>query len=91
MIKAEHFFLNGRVTRSGGGRAGNPDGIKASGKISLQMAPSFTHPTLNSISHDRITTGFGDNHGHTPSGARKTAPIEFEWDATFDSSLTANG
>ncbi len=91
MIKAEHFFLNGRVTRSSGGRAGNPDGIETRGKISLQLAPSFTDPTLNSISHDRIATSFGDNHGHTPSGARKTAPVEFKRDATFDSSLTANG
>jgi hypothetical protein len=91
LIKAEHFFLNGRVTRSGSGRAGNPDGIKARSEIGLEMAPSFTHPTLNSISHDRIATSFGDNHGHAPSGPRKTAPVEFEWDATFDSSLTANG
>ena len=91
MIQAKHFFLNGRVTRSASGRAGNPDGIEARSKIGLEIAPSFTHPTLNSISHDRIATSFGDNHGHTPSGTRKTAPVEFERDATFGSSLTANG
>ena len=91
MIKTEHFFLNGRVTRSGGGRASNPDGIEARSKIGLEMAPSFTDPTLNSISHDRIATSFGDNHGHAPSGPRKTAPVEFKRDATFESSLTANG
>ena len=91
MIKAEHFFLDSRATPSTGRRAGNPDGIEARSKIGLQMAPSFTHPTLDSISHDRVTTSFGDNHGHPPSGPRKTAPVEFEWDATFDSSLTANG